>query len=66
MYMKTSLALIAILTSAFFVIIPIQASANHKAEVGGTIIIDSTDTGIKGVDDGCDAPHLSWCAQWRC
>lgn len=37
--------------------IPFFALANHKAEVGGTIIIDSNDPGIKGVDDGCDAIH---------
>ncbi|MDO8483284.1 MAG: hypothetical protein Q7S86_05730 [bacterium] len=55
--MKTSLASAAILISALFVIIPIHASANHKAEVSGTIIIDSNDPGIKGTDDGCDAIH---------
>ncbi len=37
--------------------IPLLAFANHKAEVGGKVIIDSNDAGIKGVDDGCDAPH---------
>ena len=37
--------------------IPIVASANHKAEVGGKVIIDSNDPGIKGTEDGCDSIH---------
>lgn len=32
-------------------------SANHKAEVAGKIIIDSSDPGMRGVDDGCNAIH---------
>lgn len=42
---------------AALLFIPFLALANHKAEVGGTIIIDSNDPGIKGTDDGCDAIH---------
>ena len=36
---------------------PALALANHKAEVGGKTIIDSTDTGIRGTDDGCSSIH---------
>lgn len=47
--------------AAIFIVVlsltPFSVSANHKAEVGGTSIIDSDDTGIKGVDEGCDAIH---------
>ena len=45
-----------IIIALFF--IPFFAFANHKAEVGGKIIIDSNDTGIKGTDDGCDSIHF--------
>lgn len=51
-----AIALVAFIT-AILLFIPLLAFANHKAEVGGKVIIDSNDTGIKGVDDGCDAPH---------
>lgn len=38
-------------------LVPAVVSANHKAEVAGKTIIDSNDSGIKGVDDGCDSIH---------
>lgn len=37
--------------------VPVFAQANHKAEVAGKTIIDSSDLGIRGTDDGCDSIH---------
>lgn len=54
--MKTHSAPFVVLIIALLCTPPI-AFANHKAEVAGKIIIDSSDPGIKGVDDGCDAIH---------
>ena len=54
--MKTySLPVAALLVVILFT--PVLVSANHKAEVAGKTIIDSSDPGIKGTDDGCDAIH---------
>ncbi|MEK7156762.1 MAG: hypothetical protein AAB790_03060 [Patescibacteria group bacterium] len=44
-----------VLVAALF--IPVIALANHKAEVGGKILIDSNDPGIRGTDNGCNAIH---------
>jgi hypothetical protein len=41
----------------FILFMPMLVIANHKAEVGGKTIIDSSDPGIKGVDDGCNSIH---------
>ena len=54
--MTKLLTFITLLTVAL-VSTPGVASANHKAEVGGKVIIDSSDAGIKGTDDGCDSIH---------
>jgi hypothetical protein len=54
--MKNHLAPLA-LCAVVLLFIPLITLANHKAEVGGKIIIDSSDPNIKGVDDGCDSIH---------
>lgn len=47
----------AALLALLMVCVPAFASANHKAEVAGTTLIDSNDPGIRGTDDGCDSIH---------
>jgi hypothetical protein len=54
--MNTPFTPVLLILTALF-LVPGAVSANHKAEVGGKVIIDSNDPGIKGVDDGCDSIH---------